>query len=58
MTDLIDMNHDEKRKAKIQFSREPISTESLENSSDFSTEHYARRELEYLKLRVLNGIQN
>ena len=53
MTDLIDMNHDEKRKAKIQFSREPISTESVENSSEFSTEHYARRELEYLKLRAL-----
>jgi len=53
MTDLIDMNRDENGKAQIQFSREPISTALENNALEYSTEQFARRELEKLKLRAL-----
>lgn len=53
MTDLIDMNGDVNRKARIQFSREPISTAQANSALEYSTEQFARRELEYLKLRAL-----
>ena len=53
MTDLIDMNGDGNRKARIQFSREPISTAQANSALEYSTEQFARRELESLKLRAL-----
>ena len=53
MTDLIDMNGDVNRKARIQFSREPISTAQVNSALKYSTEEFARRELENLKLRAL-----
>jgi hypothetical protein len=53
MTDLIDMNRDEKGKAQIQFSREPISTALVKTALEYSTEQFARSELEKLKLRAL-----
>ena len=53
MTDLIDMNRDANRKAQIQFSREPISTAKVKTAHEYSTEQFARRELENLKLRAL-----
>jgi len=53
MTDLIDMNLDKKGKAQIQFSREPISTAQIKTAHEYSTEQFARRELENLKLRAL-----
>ena len=53
MTDLIDMNGDVNRKARIQFSREPISTAEANSALEYSTEQFARRELESLKLRAL-----
>ncbi len=53
MTDLIDMNRDENRKAQIQFSREPISTAQVNSAVEYSTEQFARKELENLKLRAL-----
>ncbi|CAN1538465.1 hypothetical protein MCEMIEM12_01652 [Burkholderiaceae bacterium] len=53
MTDLIDMNRDENGKSQIQFSREPISTALANTALEYSTEQFARRELEKLKLRAL-----
>jgi len=53
MTDLIDMNRDEKGKSLIQFSREPICNAQVSSAIEYSTEQFARRELENLKLRAL-----
>jgi len=53
MTDLIDINLDENGKSLIQFSREPISNAQVKSAIEYSTEQFARRELENLKLRAL-----
>jgi len=53
MTDLVDMNRDENGKSLIQFSREPICNAQADSAIEYSTEQFALRELENLKLRAL-----